>query len=205
MSVSKAGALMQLPKQFLVLSTLLCCMSLSASEQVYYRYLDVNGVQVINSSIPPEYAQRGYEVVTRYGRLIKKVDPAMTGEQLARRRSQVELKAWDAELMRRYSSAAEIIEARKRKLQTVNGNIRILSGNVGTIDNRIHRKLGDAADQERAGRSVSKETLTQLKELKVKRTNALEHIKLRQQEMQEIARRFDEDLARFNKISAGLQ
>lgn len=195
---------MQLPKQFFAMIALLCCMPLSASEQVFYRYFDINGVQVINSSIPPDYAQRGYEVVTRYGRLIKTVKPAMTGEQLARRLSQEELRVWDAELMRRYSSAAEIIEARKRKLQTVNGNIRILKGNVGTIDNRIHRKLGDAADQERAGRSVSKETLMQLKELKVKRVNALEHIKLRQQEMQEIALRFDEDLARFNKISGSL-
>lgn len=182
---------------------LLCCSSASAqtSEKMFYRYTDKAGVSVINSSIPPEYAQNGYELVTRYGRLVKKVLPAATGEQLEQRRSEEELKIWDAELLRRYSSADEIKAAKKRKLENVNGNIQILSGNLSTIETSISIQLSIAANQERAGKKVSTQVLKQLKELKARRQDTQEYIQLRKKEMTKTAKKFDQDLARFRKIT----
>lgn len=187
----------------IVILALQCCSPASAdtSEQMFYRYTNKAGVSVINSRIPPEYAQSGYDIVTRYGRLVKKVRPAVTGEQIEQRRTEEELKIWDGELLRRYSSADEIKAAKKRKLANVNGNIQILSGNLSTIENSISSQLSIAANQERGGRKVSTHVLKKLKELKARRQDTLEHINLRKEEMAKTAKKFDQDLARFRKIT----
>ncbi|WP_299770301.1 hypothetical protein [uncultured Pseudoteredinibacter sp.] len=170
-------------------------------ETVFYRYVDKNGVPVINSTVPPEYAQNGYEVVSPSGRVIRVVKPAPSDAEKANMKSKAELAKWDAELRRRYSSVKEIERAKKRKLESIDGNIQILKGNIGGIDTRIHQKRMEAANLERAGRTVGDALLEQLDELKLKREVTEARIEKRQAERKALIEKFDEDIARFSEIT----
>ncbi|WP_299981292.1 hypothetical protein [uncultured Pseudoteredinibacter sp.] len=170
-------------------------------ETVFYRYIDKNGVPVINSTVPPEYAQNGYEVVSPSGRVIRVVKPAPSDAEKANMKSKAELAKWDAELRRRYSSVKEIERAKKRKLESIDGNIQILKGNIGGIDTRIHQKRMEAANLERAGRTVGDALLEQLNELKLKREVTEARIEKRQKERKALIAKFDEDIARFSEIT----
>lgn len=171
------------------------------AEAVYYRYIDKNGVPVLRSSIPPEYAQKGYEIVSSSGRVVKVVKPAPTEDEKQRLRTEVELAKWDAELRRRYSSVEEIVRAKNRKLENIDGNIQILRGNVGGIDTRIHQKRMEAANLERSGKPVNAGILKQLESLQVKRDATTSHIQQREEERQLLVDKYDEDIARFTQIS----
>lgn len=175
----------------------------ASAESVFYRYVDKNGVPVINSRIPPEYAQKGYEVVTASGRVVRVVKPAPTDAEKENLKSKAELEKWDAELRRRYSSVKEIKLAKKRKLESIDGSIQILKGNIGGIDTRIHQKRMEAANLERAGRSVGEGLLKQLDELKHKREVTVARIEKREVERQALIDKFDQDIERFGVISSG--
>lgn len=43
----------------------------------YYRYRNAEGVKVISHSIPPEFSQSGYEILSATGRVIRVVPPAL--------------------------------------------------------------------------------------------------------------------------------
>lgn len=169
-------------------------------ESVIYRYIDKNGVPVINATVPPEYAQNGYEVLSASGRVLRVVKPAPTDAEKKNLKSKAELAKWDAELRRRYSSVKEIKRAKNRKLESIDGSIQILRGNIGGIDTRIHQKRMEAANLERAGRVVSEELLKQLKELKHKREVTVGRIEKRKVERAELIAKFDEDIERFAHI-----
>lgn len=51
----------------------------------YYRYVDDEGNKVFNSSIPPEYVARGYEILNERGQVIQVVPRAPTPEEIAAR------------------------------------------------------------------------------------------------------------------------
>nr|WP_243749415.1 DUF4124 domain-containing protein [Pseudoteredinibacter isoporae] len=173
----------------------------ASGETVFYRYVDKNGVPVISSKIPPEYAQKGYEVVTPSGRVVRVVKPAPSDAEKANLKSKAEMAKWDAELRRRYSSVKEIKLAKQRKLESIDGSIQILKGNIGGIDTRIHQKRMEAANLERAGREVGDDLLKQLEELKHKREVTVARIEKREKERQDLIDKFDQDIERFGVIT----
>ena len=170
-------------------------------ESVIYRYIDKNGVPVINATVPPEYTQNGYEVLSSSGRVLRVVKPAPSAAEKKNLKSKAELAKWDAELRRRYSSVKEIKRAKNRKLGSIDGSIQILKGNIGGIDTRIHQKRMEAANLERAGRAVGEDLLKQLEELKHKREVTVGRIEKRKVERAALIAKFDEDIERFARIT----
>jgi hypothetical protein len=186
-----------------------CVLGLSAqlvyaAERVYYRYINEKGSQVIEHSISPEYAQKGYEVVTASGKVIKVVPPALSGEEAAKHnaaKAEAELLAeWDAKLTRRYSKVADIEAAKKRKLVELEGNITILKGNLRGIKSQVAQQQARAADIERAGREVPEAVVNNIQALEKEVVITEQQIDLRQDEFNQVAARFDKDMERFRVI-----
>jgi hypothetical protein len=186
-----------------------CVLGLSAqlvhaAERVYYRYINEKGSQVIEHSISPEYAQKGYEVVTASGKVIKVVPPALSGEEAAKynaAKAEAErLAEWDAKLTRRYSKVADIEAAKKRKLVELEGNITILKGNLRGIKSQVAQQQARAADIERAGREVPEAVVNNIQALEKEVVITEQQITLRQDEFNQVAARFDKDMERFRVI-----
>ncbi|MCV6613430.1 MAG: hypothetical protein OIF35_00530 [Cellvibrionaceae bacterium] len=171
-------------------------------ERLYYRYIDRNGVQVIRHAIPPEYVQGGYEVVTLSGRVVRDVKPAPSAEEKARMRQAAKQAKLEEQLQRRYASVEEVERAKGRKLDSIDGSIQILRGNIAGIETRIQQKRSEAANLERAGRPVNDDIIKQLKDLNIKRDAALSLIERRQQERRAVIAKYDEEIALYNQINA---
>ena len=55
-----------------------------AAERTYYRYTNEEGNTVLNHTLPPEFAQKGYEVVTASGHVVKVVEAVPDQSELNR-------------------------------------------------------------------------------------------------------------------------
>ena len=183
-------------------------MQVDSARVLYYRYVDENGTRSTSSSIPPEYAQKGYEIVTRSGKIIKvppAPDPEKVKEEEARLAKQRRQMAEYEILARRYSSVDDIYSARDRRLTHLNASIAILQSNIESIKRKIAEFTTKAADQERQGLTVHASLLTALEDTKSELAISEEKLRLRRLEHDEIHQRFEEDVKLFEKGKAFME
>lgn len=198
--------------RWLCTATLLCLVAVdltAAEKRELYRYTNKDGVKVLNHTIPPEYAQRGYEVVNRHGDVIRVVEPGLDalGIEEQKRLSaekEAEMK-WDRELLKRYSTVADVESAKSRRLAEINTSLAILRGNIVSLDSQIAREQSKAADRERRSQEVPEAILTNIKNFKVERAATERMIENRLADYDEVANRFDRDIARFEAIQQQLE
>ncbi len=176
-----------------------------APGRVYYRYINEDGVKVINATIPPEYVSKGYEVVSLNGEVIRVVEPSPTGEEAKRAAEERKLRKQqekaDKLLRRRYSSVADIEAAKTRNLQELQGNISILTSNLSNVRSQIVTQQEQAASIERSGRAVGDDLLRNLANLQAEERDIQMQIKQREREYQAASDKFDQDMKRFAEIS----
>ena len=94
----------------------------SESTKVFYRYKNSQGVTVMDSSIPPEYVNGGYEILSIGGKVLKVVPPALDAKEAEQQRqarlAREERARTDLELRRSYSNVKDIDAAKARTLTT---------------------------------------------------------------------------------------
>ncbi len=172
---------------------------------VFYRYINDDGVKVMNHTLPAEYAQKGYQVVSLKGKVIEVVDPAPTAEEAAKlaleNSSKAELEEWDKSLRRRYSRVTDIEAAKKRKMASIHTNINILSGNLSKLNVQLQQQQGQAANSERRGHKVPEKLLTNIANLELEIKTTEDQIATRNNEFEELSEKFDRDIERFKIIS----
>lgn len=192
----KAGALWLL----LYLSTL---SGAGWAQANLYRYIDKDGVKVISHTIPPEYSQNGYEIITHTGKVLEVVppapDPVELKEQEAKRAQERELMAEYEVLARRYSSAEEIYAARDRRLARLDASIAILRSNIGNINNQHEHLMKKAAEIERSGRDVPLQMLQNLEEVRAERRTTEEMLRNRLVEHESIQQEYEKQVLLFKR------
>ena len=183
--------------------------SAQAQEKVYYRYVNDEGVQVLDDHIPPRFVPKGYEVVSLNGTVLRRVAPAPSPEeQRARKeakRQRIEQDAYHQELRRRYSTVKDIEDAKRRNLAELQGNISILESNLSNVRLQIRDQEGRAARLERSGQTVPDALLDNIATLKQEVQKNLAQIERRQTEYDEVAEKFDEDAEAFRAMKASSQ
>lgn len=175
---------------------------LCQAETYLYRYENEEGVKVLNHTIPPKYAQKGYEILSPAGQFIRKVAPAPTDGDVAKENSVRALREKFAILKRRYSSPRDIEAAKIRRLAGINTNISIIRGNIGSINIRIENLMSQAADAERSGTTVTPELLQRLGDTHAELSVSEDSLKIRLDEYQKISDRYDGDLGIFAQGAA---
>lgn len=173
-------------------------------DKVFYRYTNASGAKVMHHSLPPEAAQRGYEIVSLTGTVIKVVPPAMTAEEAAaradERAQQRELAEWDAALLRRYSNADDIDAAKVRKLSDLESAMSILISNMNTTQKAIRDEYAKGANYERRGQPVPPVVLSNLDALQKELEESREKYIQREWEYEDVAEKFEQDKERFKQI-----
>jgi hypothetical protein len=172
--------------------------------QVYYRYLNEQGIPVMDSSIPPKYVRNGYEVVSLGGEVLRVVPPAPSEEEIERLAHERQLKQEqdkaDALIRRRYSNLNDIEAVRHRSLLELQNNIDILQGNLSSTRLQIEQAEAQAASIERRGQTVSEDILKLLTDLRAEERDIQVQIKQRQVEYQSLSDKFDQDKRRFQEL-----
>lgn len=193
-------------RKALLLASAVCCMAYTASATAqgnYYRYVNDEGVRVMSHSIPPHYAQKGYEILTRTGQVIKTVPPAPDPDELeeekAKRAAEREMLAAYNVLARRYSGVEEIYAARDRRLAHLDATIAILRSNIGNLRGQIEDLMSKAADAERSGREVPKQILSNIEEIKAEQVTTESKLQARIEEHAGIYSEYEADVELFKK------
>ena len=177
----------------------------NTKNKVIYRYKNKEGVTVLDSKIPAEYVNNGYEIVSRTGKVIKIIPPVVQGvegERLRREKLQrAEQAREDLQLRRSYSNVADIDSAKARNLESLHGNISILQANLTSVRKRLQDYQAQAATIERSGRQLPDELLKNINNLVQEEKDIQLQIQQREQEYKEVEEKFDRDRARFIEIN----
>ena len=136
-----------------------------------YRYVNDQGVVVLDQSIPTRFIDRGYTILSGDGQVVKVVPSATERKRLeeqqrvidVERNRQDRIAKSDQELLRMYSSSEDIERARDRKLESIRTAIAITDGNLRRLLGQKKTLEDQGAQLERAGRSVAKEMVANLK------------------------------------------
>ncbi len=187
------------------------CSVSSLAESYLYRYVNEDGVTVLNYSIPPEYVHKGYEILNRDGSVFKRVPRSLSQEELATRsgdvyRERVEaeeaerLRKWDESLLLRYSTIEDIEAARDRTLSELQIRISILRSNVRTLKQQVENNQVRAADIERAGRQVPVEVVAAIDTLQSEIVETERSVGERLREIGVVEQGFQRDIDRFAKL-----
>ena len=166
-----------------------------------YRYKDANGRPVISRSIPPEFVDEGYEVLTEQMRIVRVVPPADVREKMMEEeKARAQQLENDRRLLRSYTSAQEAEESRDRKVQELELFIDTRTNGVDRLQKSLANALQDAADTERRGKEVSPELLKNIEAIKVQIHEEQVKLDSMREELQEVRGRYADDIERLREL-----
>lgn len=147
--------------------------AMNADAAQLYRYINDNGVTVLDRSVPPQFVSRGYEVLDMDGRVKEVIPAALSPEerqaQRAAEQEQQRQRSADETLLRLYSSVADLDRAHNRQVQQIEGLIASIEAGLLTLQSQRDDVQSRAASQERAGREVDAQLLRQLDSIDAER------------------------------------
>lgn len=173
-----------------------------------YRYQDDNGQMVISNTVPQEASVRGYEILNNRGRVIERVAPAPTAEEIAAREAE-ELRQQDAArqreldraLLLRFSHPDEAVRAMYRKVRELEGLNQLKRGNISVIVSQLDNEQSRAADLERAGREIPEATLQRIDRLQAQIDDIEQEIETQSADIRTIREAYLDDIKRLEEIT----
>ena len=182
--------------------------SVARGADFLYRYVNDDGVTVINYSSPPEFVHKGYEILNSDGSVHKVVPRSLTEEELADQSGDAyqarvaaeeaeRLRKWDESLLLRYSSIEDIEAARDRALSELRIRISILRSNVRSLKSQVESNQERAADVERRGEAVPVEMVAAIDGLRSEIAETERAIEERTREMEVVRQGYQRDIDRF--------
>ena len=195
-------------KALAVGATLAVSVSFVQAAEFLYRYVNDQGVTVINYSIPPEHVHKGYEILNRDGTVHEVVPKSLSDEELADESSDAyqqkvaaeeaeRLRKWDESLLLRYSSIEDIEAARDRAVSDLRIRISILRSNIRSLKAQVESNQERAADVERRGGQVPVELVAAIEGLRGEIAETERAIDERLKEIEVVEQGFQRDIDRF--------
>ncbi len=208
-NLSQQRAIFFLSSLFGIVLTL--CGSSAWAAQLY-RYVDDTGNTVLNSTIPPKYVGQGYDILNEKGRLIQRIAPALTPEEIKARDAELERQARiaaelaeqkkrDEELLQLYSHPDDAVRVLSRRIQDIAGVIQVKRGKIEATKKQILDQESRAAALQRKGIPVADNIFSNIKALHKDITNAEADIEELKQERSKVLEEFDEKIKRLEIIT----
>ncbi|RMG36199.1 MAG: hypothetical protein D6720_05585 [Gammaproteobacteria bacterium] len=180
------------------------------------KWVDDQGITHYGTTIPPEYVQKGHEELNERGIKIKKVDRALTPQEIARqrelealRREQerivAEQRARDQVLLNMFRSEDDLIMVRDGKLAQIDGQIRLKTARIEQLKKRLSKWQAAAAVRERRGQKATTKQLEHLKNLQSQLENTYASIVEKEADKKRIAAKYAYQLERFRQLKRGFR
>jgi len=203
----------------LVLCGLLAA-GLASAAQVY-RWVDENGEVHYSESLPPDYQDKGHDVLSEQGLLLqedKKLTPPPPAapskeepQELPRDASglprpkaafsEVEMQQrMDSFLMLRYESEQEILDAMSVEIKQLNYDRRLLEASQASTDTAFRGLVKLAADRQRAGLKVEPATAREINKNRSELANIQAALEGLQQREDSIRADFEKQLERYRYL-----
>jgi hypothetical protein len=169
-----------------------------------YRYVDHNGVTVLDDRVPAGLVKHGYEVLDNHGRVKQTIPAARTPEELeadrAAHAAQERQMEDDTTLLRLYSSVPDLERAKTRQLNQIQSLIETTHTNIADLQVQREELQRRAANQQRAGRTVDDVILRELAEVDAETARLERLIAAKQLEMHEVEASFAISRARLEVL-----
>ncbi|WP_236213179.1 DUF4124 domain-containing protein [Metapseudomonas otitidis] len=183
------------------LALILGAMAPLAAQAELYRYTNEKGVTVLDRlGVPPQFIDKGYEVLNDQGRVVKTVPPAPTLEERQRVQADKARAGSDAQLLRLYTSVEDVDRALQRKLSELDGLITVAKGNQQSLRTQQANLQAQAADNERAGRQVPEALVAQIDNVRSEYKRLDDDIARYQDERKKAQATFAADRARLAEL-----
>ena len=161
--------------------------------------------------VPVEYVDYGYEVLDADGRVVDVVPRALTAEERANavlqreleanaRAEQQRLQKWDESLLLRYSTVADIEDARDRSLSDLKIRVSILKSNRRSLKHQAENAQARVAASQRAGAEAMQADLDNIALLKGEIAATDAKIERRQLQIAEMTADYQHDIDRFSQL-----
>ncbi|MBD3648529.1 MAG: hypothetical protein HUJ31_13990 [Pseudomonadales bacterium] len=191
--------------------TLFVCLAPAMAMGELYKYVNEDGVTVLDSHVPARYVKNGYTILSLDGRVLEVVPRALTEEEIRERdrrlaeeerqeREARERELADQNLLRLYSTPEDVIRARDSKLASIESYIETTETNLERL-NEMKRSLeAELADIERAGGTIGQARLDRIKSVEKRIEQTEREIEEKRQEMEQTRESFAADLERVRQL-----
>lgn len=170
-----------------------------------YRYINGEGVVVIDDKIPPGYAAQGYDILSYTGQLLDTVAPSVPQNAVERALRKKALAAREKEdrfILISYSSVGEIQAAMARKLDQLDKEVKGIKTNIKGSTKRIALEQQRAANYQRGGRQVPENVKVALFELDAEVIKSRSLLDLKQEEYNKTEERYLGYIERYRQLKA---
>ena len=179
-----------------------------------YKWVDENGEIQYGDRVPPRYATTERSEMNNQGQTVKVYEAPMTPEEKAEAQALVTKQARekkiaeqqavrDHSLLSTYSSEEDMLLARESKVASVETLIQLTNSRIDSMQKRLGELTNDAAEFERSGKKLPEGLVNQMKNLKEQIERNEEFLKTKQEEKEQIASKFDEDIKRYRELTSG--
>ena len=179
--------------------------------QFVYRWTDEDGLVHYGHAVPAEHRHRGYERLAPDGRVLERVDRAMTPEERAeearRREEQAELEELratqaliDRRLLASYRTVADIEATRQSRLDSLQTQQDTLERSLQLSRERFEEMVGRAGQQDRADEPLSPALESAISETQAEIRRLSEAIEDIEQRKIAVDDGFDAEVERFREL-----
>lgn len=203
-------------KRILLLLAAILMTSAALAEGEVYRWTDENGKVHYGLTLPPEAANRPYEILNKSGVVIERIeDPVahrLEQEKTPEQKSQ-ELKPLFSEhevrlrsdrlLMLRYQSEDDIRDAMEVEVAQLGYDARLINQSMTSVITSLTAQVNKAANQQRAGMppdEVLTDEISQLRQRLQRNENSLAELRKREEK---IRATFLDNIERYRFLANG--
>lgn len=190
----------------------------TANDVTFYRYKDKDGTLVINNTLPPEYANSGYDIVTPRGNVIESVPPQKSPAELkqeadlqaaqAHEKRNAEKQAQQAKiqaekdevLLKMYSAKEDIIRTRDAKISSIEILVSITKDNIKRQTQALEEIKGRVMQIEQNNQQVSEHLKKQYQETQDNINKSTVFLNTKQQEIENIKQHYQQQIERFEYL-----
>ena len=176
-----------------------------------YKYVNEDGVTVLDSHVPARYVKNGYTILNLNGRMLEVVPRALTDEEIRERdrilaeqelieRARREREVADQNLMRLYSTPGDVIRARDAKIASIDGMISTQRGTIQRFGSQKRQLESALADIERSGGTIGNDRLARIRTIENRVAQIEIEIGKKLDEKEELETSYSKDLERVREL-----
>lgn len=195
-----------------LLLLLVCLTPVSVAAELY-KYINEDGVTVLDSHVPARYVKNGYTILSLGGRVLEVVPRALSTEEIRNRDQKLAeerrieearraLELADANLLRLYGGPEDVIRARDTKLGSIDSFIETVTGNLQRLEEQKRNLESNAADIERSGGSIPRAQLDRIRSVENRIRQVKVEIDKKFDEKEDLRKIYDKDLKRVSELYA---
>ena len=171
-------------------------------DNLYYRYKNAEGVQVIDFQVPPEFINNGYEVITQSGDVIEEVPPFNPNASLSpdELKSIEQQRRTDMLMLRSYSTLNDLYFSRDRKIESLEREIAIIENSLTSQQDKLADQRKYAADLQRSGQDVAESLQKNIEQLVSEIADTDKVLAIRKEELNKTRENYERQVARFRVL-----